>query len=940
MANRVEIVIDAKDNATKVLEGVSGSLKGVAQTAAGVFTGGLALEALGRGVDLLRDSAALAFRVSTEISDGTRQINAALGNQVNVATDYEAVLKGIYSNNFGENFADIADVVVEVEQNTQRLGGVTQRVLQQMSEDALGVRDVFKIDTGDSIQAAATLMDQFGLTSDQAMDFVVGGLQRGLNASNDFFDSINEYSTQFKQGGADAGEFFSILETGFQGGVLGTDKVADMFKEFRLRIGDGSKATNEALDTLFNGVTKYAGGVEGFLSDLSNGTLEQVDAFDLVIDALAEIDDENQRLALGTALLGTQFEDLGDSVALGVNKSKTGMDELAGSTDLLNVKYDNLGNTIQTLWRKFKVGLDPLGDVINEFLVGQLPLIESVMNRVIARMGEVFDVLTQGFDAGGLIGGVAAALAELTGGDYTIDVDAKVLKAEPIPGVTIEMENGKVNRIDASTAIIDGTIIWDKETNKIIFQDWDVGVAEGEVIYDEFGNKIVFNKVGFGAIEEEIVYDAKTGEVIFHRIRLADDFWSSLESAFNNSPLNILGLFGLDSPGSSGLEGSGLNLLVPNEPVEIPVTIGEIDSAALDNLSSDATERLNNLKASIGEVDTNAIDSIASDSFPALQNLTATIKRFLTPTAAGGLSVDAGGFGLPTLSGGGGPIVGLVGKVVDWAIGNTPDPVDIEANVSEVNTNALDTLDSADFQALQNLTAFVRDVDIPDTVPTPEITVDANVQTADAVDAAVSGTADVPGVVTDVDTSAAVVKPVNVDANISEPDWGEYTFDYDVTATVNEDPNWGSYTHDYNATATIFRQPNWGNYTHIYNATARITGVNWGNYTHAYRAVANITERVTRVVTETTTPRFASGTSFTQAGLAYVHQGEVLVNAPRGGQVITKDAALSALKGGGGGGDIHLHIGNISVGAGGNAFQAGQQLGRGFLSEARALGKI
>lgn len=858
MANKVEIVIDAKDNATKVLEGVSGSLKSVAETAVGVFTGGLALGALGKGVDLLRDAATLAFNVSTEISDGTRQINAALGQQVNVATDYEQVLKGIYSNNFGENFADIADVVVEVEQNTQRLGGVTQRVLQQMSEDALGVRDVFKIDTGDSIQAAATLMDQFGLTSDQAMDFVVGGLQRGLNSSGDFLDSINEYSTQFKQGGADAGEFFSIMETGFQGGVLGTDKVADMFKEFRLRIGDGSKATNEALDTLFNGVTKYAGGVEGFLSDLSSGTLEQVDAFDLVIDALGEIDDENQRLALGTALLGTQFEDLGDSVALGVNKSKTGMDELAGSTDLLNVKYDNLGNTIQTLWRKFKVGLDPLGDVINRFLVGQLPLIESVMTRITARMGEVFDALTLGFDAGGLIGGVATALAELTGGDYTVDVDAKIVKATPLPGLTVEVENGKLKRIDVNNALVEGEVVYDD--GKVVFSDWDFGVFSRKVIYNKDGSSVVFTDYAWGAFQTEVVYD-QGGKVVFNSFGFSDDFWGGLDTALSNSPLNILGLLGFDNPGSSGLQGSGLNFLKPNEPIEIPARISQLDASILESFDAGDIKRLQELQARIGTVDTGALDS----------------------------------------------------------------------------------LDSADISALQNLTAFVKDVEIPSSVPTPEINVDANVQTADVVDAAVTGSAEVPGKVTEVDTSTAVAgEPVNVDAVVTnEPDWGSHTTDYDVAASVTEDPEWGTYTHDYNATASIFRQPNWGNYTHTYNATARITGVNWGSYTHAYSAVANITERVTRVVTETTTPGFASGTSFTQAGLAYVHQGEVLVNAPRGGQVITKDNVLSALKGGGGGGgDIHLHIGNISVGAGGNAFQAGQQLGRGFLSEARALGKI
>ena len=41
-----------------------------------------------------------------------------------------------------------------------------------------------------------------------------------------------------------------MLETGLAGGVLGTDKAADLFKEFTLRITDGSKSSEDALGEL------------------------------------------------------------------------------------------------------------------------------------------------------------------------------------------------------------------------------------------------------------------------------------------------------------------------------------------------------------------------------------------------------------------------------------------------------------------------------------------------------------------------------------------------------------------------------------------------------------------------------------------------------------------------------------------------------------------
>lgn len=77
------------------------------------------------------------------------------------------------------------------------------------------------------LNSAAALQKKFGLSSQEALDFIVTGFQKGLNNSDDFLDSIGEYANLFAEGNVTADQIFSLMETGISGGVLGTDKMAD-----------------------------------------------------------------------------------------------------------------------------------------------------------------------------------------------------------------------------------------------------------------------------------------------------------------------------------------------------------------------------------------------------------------------------------------------------------------------------------------------------------------------------------------------------------------------------------------------------------------------------------------------------------------------------------------------------------------------------------------
>jgi phage-related minor tail protein len=333
---------------------------------------------------------AAAFSVSSDVATATANIQAELGTTAEEAERLGDIATDVWGNNFAGSITEAAGAVGLIR---QQLGDLADDELQRATENAFRLQDVFGIEVPESVDAAKTLMQQFGLSSEEAFDFIATGFQKGLNSSDDFLDTIGEYSVQFASGGADAGQFFSLLESGMQGGMLGTDKAADAFKEFRVRIQDGSTATAEALEMI--GLSS-----EEISEQMANGSLTAADAFTLVTDALANVDDQNIQMQAGVGLLGTQFEDLGTEGALALSLIGTELGDMTGAVGSLDAKYNTLGSAVEGYKRKALLALQPIGDILLDIANSAMPLVDqafAVFETNIAPAIETVAGLVQSF---------------------------------------------------------------------------------------------------------------------------------------------------------------------------------------------------------------------------------------------------------------------------------------------------------------------------------------------------------------------------------------------------------------------------------------------------------------------------------------------------------------------------------------------------------------
>lgn len=182
-------------------------------------------------------------------------LQAQAGLTAEEMTKYKDVLEDVYKGNFGESQEEVANVLALIKQTTNE---TNPSKLKDMTENLFTLRDTYDYDFVETLRAVNMLMEQFGVTGDEAFNLIAQGSQKGLNKNGDLLDTINEYSVHYKQLGYDANEFFNSLENGSKAGTFSVDKLGDAMKEFGIRSKDTASSTQEGFALLGYGAKASA----------------------------------------------------------------------------------------------------------------------------------------------------------------------------------------------------------------------------------------------------------------------------------------------------------------------------------------------------------------------------------------------------------------------------------------------------------------------------------------------------------------------------------------------------------------------------------------------------------------------------------------------------------------------------------------------------------
>lgn len=331
----------------------------------------------------------MAVNTTQEMNKATDSFIASTGEATEKTEQYNQVLGNIYRNNYGEDFQDIADSMAQVK---TQLGEINDTELQNVTEDALALRDTFGFEVNESVRAAKMLMDQFGLSSSEAYNLIAQGAQQGLDKNGDLLDSINEYSVHFKQNGLSATDMFNTFKAGADSGAFSIDKVGDAIKEMGIRMKDGS--ATEALKSMNMDAKELE-------SAFAEGGEKGSEAFNKIITGLANIKDPLEQNQAGVAIFGTMWEDLGADAVLAMANTEGQFNQLTDTMgQIKEIKYDNLSDMFEALKRNAEMLLVPLGNAlmpilqqIVQFLMDNMPLIEGVIQQIAPVITDLFGQL-------------------------------------------------------------------------------------------------------------------------------------------------------------------------------------------------------------------------------------------------------------------------------------------------------------------------------------------------------------------------------------------------------------------------------------------------------------------------------------------------------------------------------------------------------------------
>ena len=377
------------------IQNISPEASAITETLTGLGVGGVVgVTAVAGAIGGMALAIKTGVNQATELDDAMAKFQAQTGASSNEMSKFKNIARDVWSNNFGEDISDVADMMARVKQQMQ---GISDVDLKNVTEDLITLRDVYGMDENETLRGAKQLMEQFGISSEKAFDLIAKGAQNGLDYSGELGDNIAEYAGKFKQAGYSADEYFQLMQNGLDGGAYNLDKVNDAINEVTTGLVDGT--IEGALDS-FNDKTKEV------FKAYKEGGATQKDVQDAIIQDIKETTNQQEALNKASIAFGTMGEDFNSGFIQSLTTVGNKYKDVGGAMDKVKeIANGGLKNALSGLGRAFLDSFTPIGELITPILSGIIVLITLAIQGIqqgFAKVGEVISSVFGSIDTSGI----------------------------------------------------------------------------------------------------------------------------------------------------------------------------------------------------------------------------------------------------------------------------------------------------------------------------------------------------------------------------------------------------------------------------------------------------------------------------------------------------------------------------------------------------------
>lgn len=176
----------------------------------------------------------------------------------------------------------------------------------------------------EQLAAQVAIMKSFKASVGEAGDVVAFLNKQGGDIKGELLESIKEYSVQFSEAGFSLNQTVAVLKEGLSQG-WNVDKAADAFKEGRLRLMGGEKATVDALAML---------GLGDLDSQIKSGLVSIPQAMGQIQGELSKLN-KTEQFRIAKEIFGAQYEDVGETAMTAMLSGMNKKMQTSGAIDMM-----------------------------------------------------------------------------------------------------------------------------------------------------------------------------------------------------------------------------------------------------------------------------------------------------------------------------------------------------------------------------------------------------------------------------------------------------------------------------------------------------------------------------------------------------------------------------------------------------------------------------
>jgi hypothetical protein len=267
-------------------------------------------EALGKG--LAAGAASMGAATGTQLAVGMHAamaqndlsgtIQAQIGTTPQYAKEIADAAGKAYATGWGGSLEEVGNIAAQTGQALNTLGDDSS--IEDITTKTTAMAETFGQDAG-AIVNSAKQMVQTGLAGNmgEALDQLAAGWQTNAKLGEDLTDTMDEYSTHFRQLGLTGADTIGLMNQGLMAGARNGDQVADSLKEYTLLTQGMSKSTSQAYKDIGLDAEKMQ-------QSVSKGGPEAKAALTETLDALRKIKDPAAQSASAVGIFGTKSEDM------------------------------------------------------------------------------------------------------------------------------------------------------------------------------------------------------------------------------------------------------------------------------------------------------------------------------------------------------------------------------------------------------------------------------------------------------------------------------------------------------------------------------------------------------------------------------------------------------------------------------------------------------